>query len=452
MHSLRRRLLLAAFVAITIALLAAGVALTFVFERAVRARVVADLGDQIDVLVQAMRIETDNRLTLQRQPADPRFERPYGGLYWQLGRDMRVELRSRSLSDQQMAWPGQAPRSGETRWSEMPGPSGQDLIAVERQVMIDGADGATPVRFMVGLDANELEEARLGFFEAVIPSLFAIGLALLAGVWAFLRFGLQPLEWLKTALADVRMDRKAQIEGTFPEEVQPLVAETNALIAARDADLQTARARAGDLAHALKTPLAVMAAQVRTLRLSGHVQAADEIGGEVERLQGVITRELLRARASLQANRRAQATDIAPAAERTCRALGKLASNAHLHFEVRVPADLRVKVDETDFLEMLGNLVDNAAKWARTTVRVEAQAAGGRMKRITVSDDGPGMAEASIDAAMRRGVRLDEQVPGHGFGLGITRDLVEAYGGQFSVARDPALGGVMASLVLPAGR
>ena len=452
MRSLRKRLLLAALVALTLALGLAGVALTFVFERAVRARVVADLGDQVDLLVQGLRLDAAGTLKLGREPPDPRFERLNGGFYWQLGRGGRTELRSPSLGNAALPWSATPLRSGATTWSYMPGPSGQELIAVERQAMIDSADGAMPVRFVVGLDDSELLEARLGFFEALIPSLMAIGLALIGGAWLFLRFGLSPLERLKSALADVRAGARSRIEGDYPDEIKPLVAETNALLAARHADLEAARARAGDLAHALKTPLAVISAQVRALEASGESDIASEIGREVERLQGVIMRELARARANLQSRRQAQASEIAPAIERICRALGHLAAHDTISFESVLPAGLKARVDETDLLEMVGNLIENAAKWAKSAVHIEASSAPDGTVLIMVADDGPGMAVSDFEAAMRPGVRLDEQVPGHGFGLGITRELAKAYGGELRIARDGQRGGLVASLVLPAAQ
>jgi signal transduction histidine kinase len=449
MRSLRKRLLLAALVALILALGVAGVALTFVFERAVRARVVADLGDHVDLLTQGLRLDAAGALTLLREPPDPRFERPQGGFYWQLGRDGRTELRSRSLAQASLAWSPTPQRSGVTSWNYMPGPAGQELIAVERQVTIDSSDGAIPVRFLVGLDDRELLEARLGFFEAVIPSLIAIGFALMGGVLLFLRFGLSPLERLKSALADVRTNAKARIEGDFPEEIRPLVAETNALIAARNADMEAARARAGDLAHALKTPLAVISAQVRDLEATGHADIANEISGEVARLQGVIMRELARARANLQSRRQAKGSEIAPAIERTCRSLSRIAAYEAIHFDRKLAGSPKARVDETDLLEMVGNLIENAAKWATSTVQVKVSPTQGGLILITVTDDGPGMGASDIEAAMRAGVRLDERVPGHGFGLGITRELAEAYGGGLGLARDGQLGGLVATLALP---
>jgi len=450
MRSLRKRLLLAALAALTLALGVAGVALTLVFERAVRASVVANLGDHIDFLVQSLRLDASGALGLDRSPPDPRFERLNGGLYWQLGRDRRTELRSPSLGDAVLPWSSMPHRSGAGTWGFLSGPTGQELLAVERQAMIDSTDGAVLIRLVVGIDDRELLQARLGFFEAMVPSLIVIGAALMGGMWLFLHFGLRPLETLKTALADVRTNAKLRIEGDFPEEIQPLVAETNALIAARSSDLEAARARAGDLAHALKTPLAVLSAQVRRLEATDQSDIAGEIGGEVERLQGVVMRELARARANLQSRRQAKAVLITPAVERTCRALGRLAAHEGIRFNQTLAPGLTVRADETDLLEMVGNLIENAAKWAKSAVRIDASRAGDGLMLITVADDGPGMRASDIETAIRPGVRLDEQVPGHGFGLGITRELALAYGGELRIACDQELGGLSATLVLPA--
>jgi signal transduction histidine kinase len=447
MKSLHRRLLIVATIALSVALLAVGVGLSFAFERAMRARVVAELADQLDVLVQAVRIDR-NGLALVRNPPDPRFERAYGGFYWQIGRQSRTEAKSRSLWDQTLAWAVRPPRMGETRSSLMDGPSSQELIIVERQVMIDAPDGAEPVRFLVGLDDNELIEARTGFFEAIIPALIAVGASLLLGLWAFLRFGLAPLNRLQGALADVRNNKAAMIEGTYPAEVMPLVQEVNALIGARNEDLVKARSRAGDLAHALKTPLAVLSTQVRELREAGQAQVADEIAMEIDQIDRVVRRELARARANLQANRQITVTTIAPIVARTCAALGKLKAHAALGFEIKADASAAVTVDETDLMEMVGNLIENAAKWAVTKIRVDTEIGAAGLVGIIVSDDGPGLTPEQTRDVMRRGIRLDETVQGTGLGLSIVRDLAEAYGGDLMLGRSD-LGGLRAALLLP---
>jgi signal transduction histidine kinase len=220
------------------------------------------------------------------------------------------------------------------------------------------------------------------------------------------------------------------------------------VLAARTADLVRARARAGDLAHALKTPLAVLSAKARSLQASGQSNDANDISEEVDRLQQIVARELLRARASLHAARDLSATPVRAAAERTCRAVGQLAQRS-IAFHVTTHHHLVVAVNETDLLEMIGNLVDNASKWAAKDVTVEDASAPSGLAGFAVVDDGPGMTDAEIAEAMKPGVRLDEQAPGHGFGLGITQELVEAYGGELQLSRDLATGGLRASVFLP---
>ncbi len=450
MISLQRRLMVAAAFALSAALTLAGFGLTYVFETTVRARVVADISDNIDVLLQGLQIQSGGDLVLRRQPADPRFERPYGGFYWQVGRADGTLVRSRSLWEASLAWRDSPPRFGQTRSGIMRGPSAQELVFAERIMMVDGPDGAVPIRFMVALDDNELVEARTAFFGAVIPSLAALGGALLLGLWIFLRFGLAPLGQLKQSLAEIRANRSQRIEGDYPTEIMALVEEANALIAARTEDMIKARARAGDLAHALKTPLAVLSAKARTLRASGQIDAADDVSEEVERLQVIVRRELLRARASLHAVRNVYSTPLKPSVEKVCRAVQRIAGEDKVNFAIDVPDGLTALVNETDLMEMIGNLIENSAKWANTRVQVSARHEASAMVSITVADDGPGMSEPDIVEALKPGVRLDEQKPGHGFGLGIARELAEAYGGEFAISRSDE-GGLVATLLLPEG-
>jgi signal transduction histidine kinase len=233
--------------------------------------------------------------------------------------------------------------------------------------------------------------------------------------------------------------------------VQPLVDEANALIAARSQDLVDARARAGDLAHAIKTPLAVIDVHVRKLRSEGQADIANPIAVELGHVDRGIRRELARARANIHATNLKRRVNVFPVLERTCGALAKLTRGHDLRFEIDCDRSMQVLVDDTDLLEFMGNLVENATKWASSTVWVAGRRGEDGSLSLTVTDDGPGLSPQDIVAVQARGVRLDQAVHGTGLGLGIVRDICALYGGELILGRSE-VNGLSASVVIPASR
>ena len=445
--SLRARFTIIAACAITVALVLAGFVLTFIFDGNMRARAVAEVGDDLRTLAANARIGPDGRLVIDGDLSDPRFRTPYGGYYWQAGRDQQIDLKSRSLLDFTIAWRPQPPTGNGVAIYERPAPEGRRMFVLERRVVVSNNRMPTIARIVVGLDQGELDEARTAFIQFAASSLAALGLALVAALWFATSASLAPLRALRASLMEVHLGRQASVEGRFPDEVRPLVDDLNALLQARNADLVTARARAGDLAHGLKTPLAVLTSTARHLREAGQAEAAAEIDGEVQRMSRHVTRELVRARAGVRAFRRSHPTPIGPVAATLTRALSALPSPNAVAFETRVPADAAAPMDETDLTEVMGNIIDNARKWARSKVLITASESAGTV-HITVEDDGPGLPGDALSYEIERGRRLDEQVEGSGFGLAIVKDLVEAYGGDLALTRS-SLGGLKVDIALP---
>lgn len=446
--SLRARFTIIAACAILVALVLAGFALTFIFDGNIRARAVAEVGDDLRTLAAHARIAQDGRLVVDIELGDPRFRTPYGGYYWQAGRGQTVELKSRSLLDFVIDWRPQPPTGNDVAIYERPAPEGRRMFVLERRVVVSGGATPTIARIAVGLDQGELDEARTAFIQFAASSLAALGIALVAGLWFATQTGLAPLRALRAALIEVHHGRRTTVEGRFPDEVRPLVDDLNALLQARNADLVTARARAGDLAHGLKTPLAVLSSTARHLRETGQAEAAAEIDGEIQRMSRHVTRELVRARAGVRAFRRTHPTPVEPMAKTLTKALGALPSAQPITFEIAIPMSATAPMDETDLTEVLGNIIDNARKWSRGHVRISAEEVSGGGIRISVEDDGPGLPADDHGFEIERGRRLDEQVEGSGFGLAIVKDLVEAYGGDLTLGRS-ALGGLKVDITLP---
>jgi signal transduction histidine kinase len=276
--------------------------------------------------------------------------------------------------------------------------------------------------------------------------MFGIAVVTLALGFAVVRGGLVPFNEMRRRLADVQKGTERQLRGDYPAEVQPLVDDLNALLAHREAAVSRALAKAGDLAHGLKTPLAVLSQEAERAAAAGHADLASAIDEQVERMRRQIEYHLAHARAASGATPGARCAVIA-SAEPLARTLLRLHAERGIAIDVHVPADHAVRCRREDLDEMLGNLLDNACKWATSRVSVASTTTPAGVD-MTVDDDGPGLAPSMREAVLQRGVRADEAAPGSGFGLAIVRDLAELYGGSIALDTAPT-GGLRARLVLP---
>jgi signal transduction histidine kinase len=274
------------------------------------------------------------------------------------------------------------------------------------------------------------------------------GLILMAAGLYGLRSGLTPFRQLRARLLAVRTGKDVRVQGEYPTEVQPLVDDLNALLDDREKAVKRALATAGDLAHGLKTPLAVLAQEAERAEAAGDSALAAGIAQQVERMRRQVDYHLARARAAASGAAPAVRCQAAVSAEGLVRTLLKLYSGRALHIEVHVAPEHSVRVQREDLDEMLGNLLDNACKWATSRIAVESARIGSAIL-FTVDDDGPGLARPLRMVVLQRGVRADEAAPGSGLGLAIVRDLADLYGGSISLDDSPR-GGLRARLSLPA--
>ncbi len=276
-------------------------------------------------------------------------------------------------------------------------------------------------------------------------SMLAAGL-LIAGL-SQLRSVLAPFRQLQNRLAAVKDGSSARVEGVFPTEVAPVITDLNALLDHRAQLVRRAIAKAGDLAHGLKTPLAVLGQESERLSAAGQHESAAIVGQQVERMRRQIDYHLAQARATASGATLGATCPVAASAEGLSRTLTRLYVERNVSIDLSVPASHCVRVQREDLDEMLGNLLDNACKWARSRVRIESLEAGGRTT-ILVDDDGTGIPAELREKVLQRGVRADEAAPGSGLGLAIVRDLSELHGGSIAIEAAP-LGGVRARLILP---
>jgi signal transduction histidine kinase len=261
------------------------------------------------------------------------------------------------------------------------------------------------------------------------------------------RAGISPIHIMRRRLAEVRQGQSRQLEGFYPSEVQPLVDDLNALLAHNERAVRRATAKAGDLAHGLKTPLAVLANEAARLNREGHAELAATIAQQVALMQRQVDYHLAHARAAASGATPGARCSVADSAAGIARTLHRLHAERGLTIDVNVAADLCVRAQPEDVDEMLGNLLDNACKWARSRVEVTASSAGNWVS-IAVSDDGAGLDASKREVVLQRGVRADEAAPGSGFGLAIVRELAELHGGTIALDGS-ALGGLRATLRLP---
>jgi signal transduction histidine kinase len=327
-------------------------------------------------------------------------------------------------------------------------------ISLRTRVLLGAVLWTTGLFFVTGIVTTILmihhpESPRIlhSMFE---HSLFSCSMAIacmIAGLWQ-VRRGLSPVHQLRSKLSAVRDGGDRRVDGTYPAEVQPLVDDLNALLDHRERAVARAVSKAGDLAHGLKTPLAVIGREVERVDASGHPELAASIAQQVERMRRQIDYHLAHARAAASGAAPGARCSVLDSADGLARTLRRLHADRGMAIDVCVPQGHAVRAQREDVDEMLGNLLDNACKWARSRVVVGSAPAGGAVD-ITIDDDGPGVAAAMRDAVLQRGVRADQAASGSGLGLAIVRDLAELYGGSIALETSAA-GGLRARLRLPA--
>jgi signal transduction histidine kinase len=261
--------------------------------------------------------------------------------------------------------------------------------------------------------------------------------------------GIAPLNELRQRLSAVRAGTAHRVDGRYPREVQPLVGELNALLAHQEQAVSRAQAKAGDLAHGLKTPLAILTHEAERVETLGQPDLASGIYEQIARMRRQIEYHLAHARAAASAATPGARSSLSESAEALARTMRRLYADRQLTIDDDVDRTLEIRCERADLEEMLGNLLDNACKWARSRVRVSAASPVDGHVAIAVDDDGPGIAPSLREQVLQRGVRADQAAPGSGFGLAIVRDLAELYGGGVAIGTAP-VGGVSARLTLPA--
>jgi signal transduction histidine kinase len=433
-----------------VALLATG----FVLSSLYRARVETAFDDRLDVYVKGLIAELefadDGTLRVARDLPEPRFNFPLSGWYWQIESEAPAAgatLVSPSLLDRRLDIPplGQI---GDTVTFYTTGPDQETLRVISRQISFSARQA--PLVFLVAGDATEIGAAARSFDGALAMALSLLGIGLVTAALLQVHYGLGPLRDLRAALQRIRAGADTRLTGAYPREIAPLSDEVNALIEANEEVLERARTHVGNLAHALKTPLSVLTNEAAPM---GDDRLAEKVREQVAVMREQVDRHLERARVAARGNVIGVATDVGPVVAAIVRTLQKIHGERAITVTVACEEGVRFRGERQDLEEMIGNLLDNAFKWADREIGVRVARAPGRAAgealAVTIDDDGPGLNEAQRADAVKRGRRLDESKPGSGLGLSIVADIASMYRGAFALER-AALGGLSARLVLPA--
>ncbi|MBL8359211.1 MAG: sensor histidine kinase [Rubrivivax sp.] len=450
--SLRLRLLAVTLATLVVALAGAHAWLAGLFRDHVLGQFDQALSQQLDQLAARLEFDAQGRPVIgPRGMSDPRWEQPYSGLYWQVerlpagGAARRSMLRSRSLWDAELAMPVDALADGAVHRHDVAGPRGEPLRTAERSLQA-GEPADARWRLIVAGDLRDTAAAIERFNGVLALSLLGLGVLLALAALAQVAVGLAPLRTMQQGLQRVRAGRDQRLAGRFPAEVQPLVDEFNGVLERHAQSVERARAQAGNLAHALKTPLAILGQAARGAGPGALPTLVDE---QVQVAERQLQWHLARARAAATQRMPGQRTLVLPVATDLLRTMDRLHADRHLDLGADdVPAALAFAGEAQDLQEMLGNLLDNACRSARTRVCVRATRVG-PLLHIAVEDDGPGIAPDQRAAVLQRGVRLDESRAGSGLGLAIVLDLARQYGGDLALDAT-ASGGLCARLTLPA--
>ncbi|WP_025126408.1 sensor histidine kinase [Pseudomonas sp. PH1b] len=435
MRSIQRRLSLGLITVMVVVGLVLAQTSLWLFEAGLQRYLEAGLRNDSESLLLAL-VRGPQGLQLDERRLSPAYQRPFSGHYFRID-FADVHWRSRSLWDQELPQLERAGLQGNLQL----GPEGQQLLVLRsdykrlgQSISISVAQDYTPVR-------ESFQRMR------------QIGLGLgLAGLLLILllqrltvRRALRPLETAREQIAQLQQGQRSQLDAQVPVELEPLVAQINHLLSHTEDSLKRSRNALGNLGHALKTPMAVLLSLALGPKLSGHPEVRRILQEQLEQMQQRLGRELNRARL---------AGDALPGALLECDSElpGLLATlnmihGEHLQLSYQAAPGLRLPWDREDLLELLGNLLDNACKWADAEVRLSVEARGSGFC-LAVEDDGPGIPEERRSEVFSRGARLDEQTDGHGLGLGIVRDIVEAWGGTLEL-QESALGGLRVEIVLP---
>jgi len=447
LRSLRARLIIGGAIWIAIGILAAGLFIAALFRQYANDLVDAGLVEHLEELITLIDLNSEGEPLLYRPLADPLYSQIDSGYSWQVSRSGKVLIKSTSVSSEDLPIPDDVLQPGEILKHTLDGPRGTMIVFEELYPQQDAS--LPPLRIQIGADSAVLEGMLPVFNRTLTISLVLLALALIAAAALQVAFGLQPMSRLRRVLGAIASGNAAKLPRDFPVEVQPLVDDLNSLIEVNSQMVLRARTQAGNLAHALKTPLAVLTDEAQRLESLGQSESAVVILQQSQRMQRQIDYQIARARAAASRSVPGVIAPVAPIVNNIVSAMQRLYVAKNLRFDVDVDARCRTLCDPMDLNEMLANLIDNSCKWASRTVAIRGAVDTARTRAvIVIEDDGPGLPPESMEEVFQIGKRLDQHTPGSGLGLPIVRDLAQLYGGEVRLENSQQ-GGLRAVLELP---
>lgn len=427
---------------VVVSLIAAGLALQYLFSINIERTSRQDMEAALSRLA-AVIVPTTATPSLSVPLPDPRYATPFGGRYWQIEALDNGEIaRSRSLWDFVIK-----ASAGDGTVHYDAGPDNRHLILLTRRLEIEGEDGSRAYLVTVGEDHGPLHEAAQRFGRDVTQVLLLLGGLIILAAWLQIKLGLAPIRRVKLAIEAVRRGDVSRLEGRFPSELNPLVQEVNGLLEARESMMDRARARAADLAHGLKTPLAAVDGIANRIREKGGQADADLLQDLTFEMSERIDYQLRLASLRLRTSAHAARSSLNTAVIRTLTVLKKTGRGEGLHWTAELTDDCWVDIHRQDLMELVGVTLENAAKWASSRVTVRTSCDDGQAV-VEVCDDGPGIPEEQLQSLGVRGRRLDESLPGSGLGLAIAAEILEINRGSMSFSR-AQIGGLIVTLRLP---
>ncbi|WP_084394055.1 sensor histidine kinase [Henriciella pelagia] len=450
--SLSRRLLIGAIIWSIIAVVGGIIAMTVSYRAQTIRLLEQELDSTLITLPRALEILPDGRVVDQEDklPSDVRYDLPLSGRYWAMiavdaDGTFRSDIRSQSL------WDGPLPLDAElatealtdpgtTKYGNAIGPADERLRIAARSITIPNRD--TPILLFAAADREATDEGANQLRLLLLISMTFLAGGTLIALWVGLRLALLPFRRVQLHISQIRSGHRAKLDGDYPVEVIPLTDELNKLLDNNRSVVERAQTHVGNLAHALKTPLAVLRNEA-----TGNTPLDDVVRRQTESMRSNVDHYLRRAQAAARAEALGVRTEVKPVVDGLVRLLNRLFEASRIEVSSTVPDGIFLRIEQQDLEEMLGNIMENACKWTKSRVEVSMEAGENALMMIHVDDNGDGLTDAEMAAVVKRGVRLDEKAPGTGLGLSIVTDIAEMNGGQFTLSESP-MGGLRATIGL----
>lgn len=428
--SLKSRLVLAAVVWLTAMIIAAGVTVPSQVYKYMVTDTKSQLSIYMDEITGNLEVNKEGKLTLSTQLSDPRFSQPYSGLYWSASTPDN-QIRSRSLWDRTIEF--------DKKNSDAFGAKNEPLIYIKSSVYFPEYN--KPITILIGIDEQPIEDTVSDLMGELWVILALLYLGVLAVIFVQIAWSLSPLTKMHKELSQLRQGDRTALGDDYPRDIAPVVYDLNALLFHYQELLERARHHAGNLSHALKTPLSVLKNEIQYLPESNQKQLLDP----VNQIQSQIDYHLGRARMAGTINILSVKSSPAERIDAISMAFDKVYAEREVTLINEIESELEVSVEQSDLDEMVGNLLENGYKWANSIIRVYSETVDSNNINIIIEDDGPGIPEQQLEHVVKRGVRLDETTPGTGLGLNIVSEMAHSYRGSVALSRS-SMGGLKAIL------